>query len=278
MTQISKAHIEFDPMMMGVRIAVVRGDGPIRDVLHWELPTVKRSEKATAGEAPDEKAWLRLGEDDARAIYEALADYFGHAGHDIRALRKDYDAERGRVDKLINGTCEDDTGHCRYPGEMLETGHTWECYIRHDLEVMVHCDGIYMMRGWETSKGATEELRIAQMLGMTVYFQPPITDLVTMLTAQREWSRKTFGPGTRLAGILQHIEKELVEIRDEPHDISEWIDVVILALDGAWRAGAQPVEIVDTLLTKYATNRARTWPDWRTASEDAAIEHLERGD
>ena len=40
--------------------------------------------------------------DNARAIYEALADYFGHAGHDIRALRKDYDAERARVDKLIH--------------------------------------------------------------------------------------------------------------------------------------------------------------------------------
>ena len=35
-------------------------------------------------------------------IYEALADYFGHSGHDTRALRKDYDAERARVDKLIN--------------------------------------------------------------------------------------------------------------------------------------------------------------------------------
>lgn len=63
-------------------------------------------------------------------------------------------------------------GQCRYPGEMLDSGHTWQCFLRYDLEIMVHCDGIYMMRGWEKSKGASEELRIAQMLGMNIYFQP----------------------------------------------------------------------------------------------------------
>lgn len=163
---------------------------------------------------------------------------------------------------------------CTYPGEMLETGHTWQCYMRHDLELMVHCDGIYMMRGWEKSKGASEELRICQMLGMEIYFQPAESDLLPMLAAQRQWSKATFGPGTRLEGILAHITKELVEIRQDPHDVTEWLDVVILALDGAWRASYSPEEIVAALQAKYAKNRARTWPDWRTASEDSPIEHV----
>ncbi len=60
---------------------------------------------------------------------------------------------------------------CRYPGDLLPTGHTWQCYMRHDIEKLVHCDGIYMMRGWENSKGACEEVRIAQVLGMQVSFQ-----------------------------------------------------------------------------------------------------------
>lgn len=60
---------------------------------------------------------------------------------------------------------------CIYPGEMLASGHTWQCFMRHDIEVLVHCRGIYMMRGWEMSKGASEELRIAQMLGLDIYFQ-----------------------------------------------------------------------------------------------------------
>jgi hypothetical protein len=102
-----------------------------------------------------------------------------------------------------------------------------------------------------------------------------MTDSLTeMLIRQREWSEQTFGPGTRLQGVLDHIRKELTEIEEHPDDVSEWIDVVILALDGAWRSGSSPEQIVAALLAKYAKNRAREWPDWRTASPDKAIEHV----
>lgn len=98
--------------------------------------------------------------------------------------------------------------------------------------------------------------------------------LTSMLATQRDWSLETFGPGDRLAGVLDHIGKELDEIRENPKDAMEWIDVVILAFDGAWRAGHEPAEIAEALLAKYAKNRARTWPDWRTAPADRAIEHV----
>lgn len=92
------------------------------------------------------------------------------------------------------------------------------------------------------------------------------------LIRQRSWSRYTFGPGARTKGILDHIRKELAEIEAEPLS-NEWIDVAILALDGAWRAGFTPQEIINALVAKQAKNEARTWPDWRGASEDHAIEH-----
>lgn len=94
------------------------------------------------------------------------------------------------------------------------------------------------------------------------------------LARQREWSRATFGPGARLAGLLDHIRKELKEIEDDPTDLGEWVDVMILALDGAWRAGWEPQQIVDAIKAKQARNEARTWPDWRTAAPDKAIEHV----
>lgn len=94
------------------------------------------------------------------------------------------------------------------------------------------------------------------------------------LLRQRQWSERTFGPGTRTKGVVEHIRKELKEIEADPSDIEEWIDVVILALDGAWRAGAEPQQIIDTLLGKQAKNEARTWPDWTTFGEDQAIEHV----
>ncbi|MCT7342173.1 DUF550 domain-containing protein [Pseudomonas aeruginosa] len=78
----------------------------------------------------------------------------------------------------------------------------------------------------------------------------------------------SFGPGSRAAGVVDHIRKELREIEEAPGDLAEWIDVVILALDGAWRTGATPAQIIDALVAKQTKNEARTWPDWRTAPAD----------
>ncbi|RQF90602.1 hypothetical protein IPC255_19480 [Pseudomonas aeruginosa] len=93
------------------------------------------------------------------------------------------------------------------------------------------------------------------------------------LHRQRRFSERTFGPGSRAAGVIDHIRKELREIEEAPGDLAEWIDVVILALDGAWRTGATPAQIIDALVAKQTKNEARTWPDWRSAPADKAIEH-----
>lgn len=97
--------------------------------------------------------------------------------------------------------------------------------------------------------------------------------VVDHLHRQRAFSERTFGPGARTRGIVDHIRKELDEILAAPADLAEWIDVVMLALDGAWRAGAEPIEIVAALRAKLAKNEARKWPDWRTADPTKAIEH-----
>jgi hypothetical protein len=60
--------------------------------------------------------------------------------------------------------------------------------------------------------------------------------LTKFLAVQIEWSSKTFGPGRRTKGICDHIRKELEEIEQDPKDWKEWIDVLILGLDGFWRA------------------------------------------
>lgn len=100
----SRAHVEFDPTSFGVRIAVTHGggrEGPITQVYQWEPLVVRTYDASEGATEPNAADWLRLPEEDARALYEALAEHFGHAGHDIRALRKDYDAERKRVDTFI---------------------------------------------------------------------------------------------------------------------------------------------------------------------------------
>ena len=98
--------------------------------------------------------------------------------------------------------------------------------------------------------------------------------LLAHLERQRRFSERTFGPGQRTAGVIDHIRKELRELEAAPADLSEWIDVVILAFDGAWRAGHSPAAIVAALEAKQTRNEGRAWPDWRTADPNRAIEHV----
>jgi hypothetical protein len=101
-----------------------------------------------------------------------------------------------------------------------------------------------------------------------------IMDLIAHLHKQITFSKKTFGHGPRTSGVIDHIRKELLEIENSPYDVNEWVDVIILALDGAWRAGYTPEEVCCAILEKQRKNEARKWPDYRIAGQDKAIEHV----
>jgi hypothetical protein len=103
-------------------------------------------------------------------------------------------------------------------------------------------------------------------------------DFHAHLARQAAFSLKTFGPGPRTVGVLDHIRKELIEIEADPLDLGEWVDVVILALDGAWRCGGSPDQIIDGIVAKQTKNEGRNWPDWRTADPTKAIEHDRSGE
>lgn len=100
-----------------------------------------------------------------------------------------------------------------------------------------------------------------------------IEDLESYFARQIEWSRETFGPALRTKGVIEHIRKELREIDAEPRDLAEWVDVIILGMDGFWRHGGTPQDLLPALLAKQTRNMARIWPDWRTMRDDQAIEH-----
>ena len=47
----------------------------------------------------------------------------------------------------------------------------WREHMRADIRVLVGCDGIYMLQGWEQSKWAKLELDVASSCGLNVMFE-----------------------------------------------------------------------------------------------------------
>lgn len=83
----------------------------------------------------------------------------------------------------------------------------------------------------------------------------------------------------RIARDRQMVRGQIEDVGDP----SEWVDVVLLSMDALWRSlrarykeltdheiACLAAEMIDAKLEK---NRNRTWPDWRTLSEDVAICH-----
>ncbi len=97
-------------------------------------------------------------------------------------------------------------------------------------------------------------------------------NLLTHLFKQIAWSKKTFGP-LRLKGVIHHVEKEVEEIKKDPNDLEEWVDLILLGFDGAWRSGHSAEQIVDGIKSKFEKNQKRSWPDWREVDTEKAIEH-----
>lgn len=141
------------------------------------------------------------------------------------------------------------------------------CYSRRvqNLGLEYRCKACH--NRWDTESGAMKKLAEVMDTPKSQEF-----NLMAHLHRQREFSLHTFGP--EYAGVLDHLRKELSEIETAPNDLTEWVDVILLAFDGAWRSGHTPEEIVQAIADKQACNEARHWPDWRTVESGKAIEHV----
>jgi hypothetical protein len=85
-------------------------------------------------------------------------------------------------------------------------GHSSACWLRADLLVLLQCDAIVMLKGWEWSQGGIIEHRVAVMVGLPLYYwslgeslpdavpngqraQPPENHPSTLLSAALKGSR-----------------------------------------------------------------------------------------
>lgn len=90
------------------------------------------------------------------------------------------------------------------------------------------------------------------------------------------WSQKTFGSDSDRGplGPLRHLEREAVEAQQNPVDILEFADCLLLLLDASRRAGFSLFDLIEGARRKLAINKEREWST--PSSGDEPVEHVRR--
>jgi hypothetical protein len=55
-------------------------------------------------------------------------------------------------------------------GGVEDGKHSWQCFLRYDLEQLVMCDVVVMLPGWSDSPGANVEKKVAEMIGLEILY------------------------------------------------------------------------------------------------------------
>lgn len=91
-------------------------------------------------------------------------------------------------------------------------------------------------------------------------------DLIEHTKKQVEFSQKTFGKGETTESVIERIKQKLEEVKACPEDLYGWVDIMMLAIDGATRQGWSADRIAQALPDKLAINQRRAWPDWQSGA------------
>lgn len=78
---------------------------------------------------------------------------------------KNYLEKFARVEKQLLQLDNEVVNPCTLPHNH---GKTYEEYMKEDIKALLACDTIYMIPGWEKSKGAVFEREVAVMCGLEV--------------------------------------------------------------------------------------------------------------
>lgn len=60
--------------------------------------------------------------------------------------------------------------------DVLPKDTTWQGYLSVSLAMLVQADAVYILSGWETSKGVAVERAVANSLGLLVTFEGGVDD------------------------------------------------------------------------------------------------------
>lgn len=100
-----------------------------------------------------------------------------------------------------------------------------------------------------------------------------MSDLWDMQQEQiHSWSLKTFGSKGGVESTFNHMVEEMREVLDDPTDIMEWADVLILYMDAAAHCGHTMETIREAVLEKHCINVNREWGE---PDGNGVVRHVE---
>lgn len=86
-----------------------------------------------------------------------------------------------------------------------------------------------------------------------------------------KWSDSQFGKRDHINGILKHLIEEIIEISEDPKDITEFGDAYMLFSDAARISGFTMSQVYDATLEKLEINKNR---EWALDEESGLMKHV----
>ena len=141
-----------------------------------------------------------------RRAFTAAAERLAAAGHDVVNPHDVTPHDHGELSCPERGY---------FPGEN-DRAHTSSCcFMRTDLAAMLTCDAIYLLVGWEHSRGARDEFAAAMSAGLDPVHEvadpnvwaPNAVMLRDLQGDVAEWVRHNFGNDNELATVGGLVEE-----------------------------------------------------------------------
>lgn len=134
---------------------------------------------------------------------------------------KDYEKEFSKAEEDLKAKGYETVNPCTLPHDHDKS---YAAFMKEDIKELLKCDAIYMLDGWEDSRGASTEHSIAMVCGLRIYYSKDFTrdydslfeaGTAAQLEKLRENEHKTGWENLSLKEIWDIIYEEYNELEAE---------------------------------------------------------------